>query len=108
MDTTPALCLSERMRPWLTLGALAAAPLYVLPVGIWGLRSLRPRLLRDFASGAVALGVVSLVGLGVSGLLRRRAGPRPSAKGPGSEHWRLPPSEPLVSDEETASMGSGY
>ncbi|MCI0573948.1 MAG: hypothetical protein L0Y66_24715 [Myxococcaceae bacterium] len=96
------------LRTWLLLGAAVAVPLYVLPFGIWGLRALRPRFLRDAAGGAVALGMVSLLGLGVRGAAWWKAGHpfRPPPSGP--DHWKLPRTEPLVPEGVTASAVSGY
>jgi hypothetical protein len=110
MDSTRASSSRQPMRPWLALGGLVAVPLYGLSLGIWGLRALQPRMLREAAGGAVALGMVALAGMALSGAAWLRAG-RPGAPhpaGPGPEHWRLPTTGPLVNDGLTASAVSGH
>ncbi|MFY0569129.1 hypothetical protein ACN28E_35630 [Archangium lansingense] len=95
-----ALSDSDKRR-WLVLAGLVAVPVYVLPVGLFGLRALWPRTLRDAASGAIALGMVSLLGLSLRGLVRVKASP------PG-ERWKLPIRAPVMPEEFAASAASGH
>jgi hypothetical protein len=88
-------------RRWLALAGLVAVPVYVLPVGLWGVRALWPRVLRDATTGAIALGMLSLVGLSLQGLSRKKA------EQPSSERWRLPFFRPVTPDEFAASAASG-
>lgn len=92
-------------RRWLALAGLVAVPVYVIPVGLFGLRALWPRTLRTATSGAIALGVVSLVGLSLRGLVRVKA-EQPSGGGP--ERWKLPFRGPTMPEEFAASAASGY
>jgi hypothetical protein len=80
--------------------------MYVLPVGFWGLRALWPRPLRHATTGAIALGLLSLVGMGLSGLSRVKAKtPRP----PKGDRWKLPFHRMHDMPEEfAASAASGY
>ncbi|HYO54737.1 hypothetical protein [Archangium sp.] len=89
-------------RRWLALAGLAAVPAYVLPVGIWGLRALWPRTLRTATSGAITLGMLSLLGLGLRGLARVKA------EQPRGERWKLPFLRPLMPEEFAASAASGH
>jgi hypothetical protein len=88
-------------RRWLVLAGLAAIPVYVLPVGLWGVRALWPRMLRDVATGAIALGVLSLVGLSLRPLSR------PKSEQPSGERWKLPFFGSLMPEEFAASAASG-
>jgi hypothetical protein len=92
-------------RRWLALAGLVAIPVYVVPVGLFGLRALWPRTLRTATSGAITLGVVSLVGLGLRGLVRVRT-VQPSGSGP--ERWKLPFLWPSMPEEFAASAASGH
>ena len=67
--------LSQDKRRMLVLAGLVAVPVYVIPVGLFGLRALWPRTLRNATSGAVALGMLSLLGLGLRGLTRLEGPP---------------------------------
>jgi hypothetical protein len=97
------------MQPWLKSAGLVVAPLYVLPVALWGLRAVRPKVLRDLAGGAIALGVVSLVGLGLGGLVRMQGGKPLGARIPATARsWWLPLRRPLVPEEFAASSASGH
>lgn len=93
--------LSRDKRRMLVLAGLVAVPVYVLPVGLFGLRALWPRTLRTATSGAVALGMVSLLGLGLRGLARLKASP------PG-ERWKLPFHGAVMPEEFAASAASGH
>ncbi len=87
----------------LALAGLVSVPVYVLPVGIWGVRALRPRLLRDFARGALSLGMLSLLGMGVSELTPLKA-EQPS----GERSWKLPSFGPFMPEGDAASAASGH
>ncbi|HEY0094831.1 MAG TPA: hypothetical protein VGB96_10915 [Archangium sp.] len=90
-------------RRMLVLAGLVAIPVYVLPVGLFGLRALWPRTLRTATSGAVTLGMVSLLGLGLRGLARVKTSQ------PGNrERWRLPIRSPVMPEEFAASAASGH
>ena len=97
-----ALSESDKRR-MLVLAGLVAIPVYVLPVGLFGLRALWPRTLRTATSGAVALGMVSLLGLGLRGLARVKAS-QPSDR----ERWKLPFRMPVMPEEFAASAASGH
>lgn len=87
----------------LALAGLVSVPVYVLPVGIWGVRALRPRLLRDFTRGALTLGMLSLLGMGVSAVARLMA------EQPGTgERWKLPTVGPHMPEGDAASAASGH
>lgn len=101
MNPSAASDVSDRRR-WLALASLAAVPVYVLPVGLFGVRALWPRVLRDAATGAIALGVLSLVALSLKGI------PRRMAERSGGERWKLPFFRPVTPDEFAASAASGY
>lgn len=90
-------------RRWLVLAGLAAVPVYVLPVGIWGLRALWPRTLRSATSGAIALGMVSLLGLSLRGLARVK-----TRQPGGHERWRVPFHGQIMPEEFAASAASGH
>jgi hypothetical protein len=97
-----ALSESDKRR-WLALAGLVAVPVYVLPVGLFGLRALWPRTLRTATSGAIALGMVSLLSIGLRGLTRTKASQ------PGNrERWKLPFRMPVMPEEFAASAASGY
>ncbi len=97
-----ALSDSDKRR-MLVLAGLVAVPVYVLPVGLFGVRALWPRTLRTATSGAIALGMVSLLGLGLRGLARVKA------MQPGDrERWRLPFRMPVMPEEFAASAASGH
>jgi hypothetical protein len=85
------------------LAGLVAIPLYVLPVGIWGLRALRPRLLRNAFSGAITLGMLSLLGMSARGLARVKT-VQPSD----GNRWKLPNFRWLMPEEFAASAASGH
>ena len=98
MDTTAEL-KALPVPPQALLAGLVAIPVYVLPVGIWGLKALYPRMLRNVASGAITLGMLSLVGLGLRGLSKAL-----SRKGSsGLENFR-----PLMPDDVAASAASAH
>lgn len=99
--TSDVLGLDKRQR--FLLAGLAAIPLYVLPVGIWGLKAMRPRLLRNALSGAITLGFLSLLGLSARGLARVKA-VQPS----GENRWKLPTFRWLMPEEFAASAASGH
>ena len=90
-------------RGWLVLAGLVSVPVYVVPVGFWGVRALRPKVLRAFAKGVIHTGLLSLVTLGVAGLARMTA-EQPGGK----ERWRLPQVGPFMSEEVAASAASGH
>jgi hypothetical protein len=94
---------ASKKKGWLALAGLVSVPVYVLPVGIWGVRALRPRLLRDFTRGALTLGMLSLLGMGVAGLARLSA----EQAGPG-ERWKLPNVGPHMPEGDAASAASGH
>jgi hypothetical protein len=97
-----AMSESDKRR-MLVLAGLVAVPVYVLPVGLFGLRALWPRTLRTATSGAVALGMVSLLGLGLRGLARVKAS-QPGDR----ERWKLPFRMPVMPEEFAASAASGH
>lgn len=97
-----ALSESDKRR-WLALAGLVAIPVYVIPVGLFGLRALWPRTLRTATSGAIALGMVSLLGLGIKGLARVK-----SSQPDDRERWRLPFRAPVMPEEFAASAASGH
>ena len=101
MEPTSAPDASDTRR-WLVLAGLVAVPVYVLPVGLWGLRALWPRTLRAATSGAIAVGMLSLVGLSLGGLARVKS------MQPGGERWKLPFLKPLLPEEFAASAASGH
>jgi hypothetical protein len=100
-STSDVLALDKRQQ--LLLAGLVAIPLYVLPVGIWGLRALRPRLLRNAFSGAITLGMLSLLGLSARGLARVKT-LQPSD----GDRWKLPNFRWLMPEEFAASAASGH
>jgi hypothetical protein len=100
MDPTPTTDVADKRR-LLVLAGLAAIPVYVLPVGMWGVRALWPRVLRDVATGAIALGVLSLVGLSL------RSVPRLKPDLSSVQRWKLPFFGPLMPEEFAASAASG-
>ncbi|QRN94203.1 hypothetical protein JRI60_34375 [Archangium violaceum] len=102
MDLTAISDASDKRR-WLVLAGLAAVPVYVLPVGLWGTRALWPRVLREAARGAVALGMLSLIGIAI-GRFARVEGKQPT----GGDRWKLPHFGPIMSDEFAASAASGH
>jgi hypothetical protein len=102
MDLSTTSDASDKRR-WLALAGLAAIPVYVLPVGLWGVRALWPRLLREAARGTVALGVLSLIGLSLNRSTRVKGKP-PSDKA----RWKLPRFGQIMSEEFAASAASGY
>ena len=97
-----ALSQSDKRR-MLVLAGLVAVPVYVIPVGLFGLRALWPRTLRTATSGAIALGMVSLLGLGLRGLTRLKA-----RQPGGRERWRLPFRGAVMPEEFAASAASGH
>jgi hypothetical protein len=99
--TSDVLALDKRQQ--YLLAGLVAIPLYVLPVGLWGLRAMRPRLLRNAFSGAITLGMLSLLGLSARGLARVKA-VRPSD----GNRWKLPNFRWLMPEEFAASAASGH
>lgn len=113
MDLTAISELSPKHRRLLVLAGLIAIPTYILPVGFWGVRGLRPRVLRDATSGAITLGLLSLAGVGLSLLAQRRtpqAAPKKSPSVPKEHRWKLPIQGPILSDEDDmlASAASGH
>ncbi|HEX8824137.1 MAG TPA: hypothetical protein VF794_29725 [Archangium sp.] len=104
MDPTPTsdvLGLDKRQR--LLLAGLVAVPVYVLPVGLWGLRAMRPRLLRNALSGAITLGMLSLLGMSVRGLARVK-----TLQASDTNRWKLPNFRWLMPEEFAASAASGH
>lgn len=103
MNPNAATEASDKRR-MLVLAGLVAVPVYVLPVGLWGIRALWPRTLRSAASGLISLGMLSLVGLSLRGLVRVKA-QQPS----GTERWKFPFHWPQISEDEfAASAASGH
>ena len=100
--TLSALSESGKRR-MLVLAGLIAVPVYVLPVGLFGLRALWPRTLRTATSGAITLGMVSLLGMGLRGLARVK-----SRQPSGRERWRLPFRAAIMPEEFAASAASGH
>jgi hypothetical protein len=100
MDPTPSTDVTDKRR-LLVLAGLAAIPVYVLPVGMWGVRALWPRVLRDVATGAIALGVLSLVGMSLRPLAQSKS------ERPSGERWKLPFFGALMPEEFAASAASG-
>jgi|GEM_PF-3294868 len=97
-----AMTESDKRR-MLALAGLVAVPVYVLPVGLFGLRALWPRTLRTATSGAITLGMVSLLGLGLRGLARVKTSQ------PGNrDRWKLPFRMPVMPEEFAASAASGH
>lgn len=97
-----AMTESDKRR-MLALAGLVAVPVYVLPVGLFGLRALWPRTLRTATSGAITLGMLSLLGLGLRGLARVKTSQ------PGNrERWKLPFRMPVMPEEFAASAASGH
>jgi hypothetical protein len=99
--TSDALGLDKRQQ--FLLAGLVAIPLYVLPVGIWGLKALRPRLLRNALSGAVTLGFLSLLGMSARGLAQVK-----SVQPSDGNRWKLPNFRWLMPEEFAASAASGH
>ncbi len=93
---------SPLVPPKALLAGLVAVPVYVIPVGLWGLRALYPRVLRNVASGAITLGMVSLVGLALRGLSMRLS---TRATGPKLD---LENFHPLIPDDAVASAASAH
>lgn len=106
MNPTAASEASDKRRRLVLIG-LVAVPVYVIPVGLWGIRALWPRVLRDVVTGAVTLGMVSLTGLGLAAFARVKAA-RMKPEQPGSERWKLPFRWPLMPEEFAASAASGH
>jgi hypothetical protein len=103
MHTLPLFETSARRR-LLTFTGFAAIPLYLVPVSIWGSRSLWPRAVRHVTTGALALGVLSLLGLS----LRKPSRPaRKVAEQPKEQRWKLPLHGQIMPDEFAASACSG-
>ncbi|MFY0530346.1 hypothetical protein ACN28I_46650 [Archangium gephyra] len=97
-----AMTESDKRR-MLALAGLVAVPVYVLPVGLFGLRALWPRTLRTATSGAITLGMLSLLGLSLRGLARVKT------LQPGNrERWKLPFRMPVMPEEFAASAASGH
>lgn len=107
MDLSAFSNLSPGQRRVLTLAGLIAIPTYVLPVSFWGLRAMRPILLRNAVSGAMTLGLVSLVVCGVRQLTQRGSVAK-SAPSNG-QRWQLPIiHEPILPEEMMGSQASGH
>jgi hypothetical protein len=104
MHTLPLFETSARRR-LLTFTGFAAIPLYLVPVSIWGSRSLWPRAVRHVTTGALALGVLSLLGLS----LRQPSEParEKTAEYPKEQRWKLPLHGPIMPEEFAASAASG-
>lgn len=94
METTARSETSGRLR-WPVLAGLVAIPVYGIPVGIWGLRAVRPKLLRNALSGAIMLGALSLVNMSLLGLSRMKG-------------TAFPRFHPLFPEEFAASAASGH
>jgi hypothetical protein len=123
MDLTPS-SLSQKIRPWLPLATVVAVPLYGIPFGLFGLKAVYPRVLRDLIGGAIAVGAVSLVGLAVAGAKVKpaaSAAPEKAEAGGGKPYagpvgastvkgsrWQLPVAEGMLDDGVAASAGSGH
>ena len=77
---------------------------------IWGVRGIRPRVLRSSISTAIALGVVSLLGLGLRSFTgRRRArAPQPLPARTPQQRWKLPLHGDVMPEEFAASAASGH
>jgi hypothetical protein len=105
MDLTAFSNLSPRHRRMLTLAGLIAIPTYVLPVSFWGLRAMRPILLRNAVSGAMTLGLVSLV---VCGVRQLRGGSVARSAPSNGQRWQLPIHEPILPEEMMGSQASGH
>lgn len=110
MDLNAISEMSPRNRRLLTLAGLIVIPSYVLPVGLWGVRGMRPRFLRDAVSGAITVGMLSLVGWSLSQVTRRRrqAAPVPSARPAHGERWKLPIHGDILPEEMLGSAASGH
>jgi hypothetical protein len=104
MDTNAETRLLE-VSPRALLAALVAIPVYVIPVGFWGVKGLYPRMLRDVASGAIAVGMVALVGLGLRGLSRSLAAKAPEA---GAKKPSFKDFTQWIPDEVAASAASAH
>lgn len=99
MDAIPSSTEISRLQRWLALTSLVAVPVLV-PVGVWGVRGVWPRALRLATSGALTLGVLSLIGLSLR-LLPREADRRLTG-----ERWKLPLHGPVIPEEFAASAAS--
>lgn len=110
MDLNAISEMSPRNRRLLTIAGLIVIPTYVLPVGLWGVRGMRPRILRDAVSGAITLGMVSLVGWTLSQVIHRRQGQAavPSARPPEGQRWKLPIRGQILPEEMMGSAASGH
>lgn len=94
------------LSPRAVLAGLVAVPVYVIPVGLWGVKALYPRVLRDVARGAIAMGVVSLVAFGLRGLSRSLSA---SAPAPLPQRKRsFEGFQQLIPDEVAASAASAH
>ncbi len=100
MDTRSVFKTSARRR-LLTLTGFAAVPFYLVPVSVWGSRSLWPRAVRQLTTGALVLGVLSLMGLSLRQLPRQKRAVRPQG-----ERWKLPLHGPIMPEEFAASAAS--
>ncbi len=93
-------------RRWLKTAGLLSLPLYAAPVGLWGVRGLRPRMVQNAVSGAIALGMVSLA---TWALARWSRSLNPdSARARAKKRWQLPIHGPLLPEEAVASAASGH
>jgi len=94
-------------RRWLKLAGLISIPVYAAPVGLWGIRGLRPRVLQNAASGAITLGMLSLAAWALSQWSRSLRASNKSVR-PKERRWQLPAHEPMIPDDAIASATSGY
>jgi hypothetical protein len=104
MDTNAEMRLPE-VSPQALLAALVAVPVYVLPVGFWGVKGIYPRVLRAAAQGVITLGMLSLVGLGLRGLSRALNARAPEA---GAKKQSFQGFASLIPDEVAASAASAH
>ena len=86
------------------IAALVAVPVYVIPVGFWGVKGIYPRVLRAAAQGVITLGILSLVGLGLRGLSRTLNAQAPAS----SEKPTFKGFASLIPDEVAASAASAH
>jgi hypothetical protein len=103
MDTNAEMRLPEVSSQAL-LAALVALPVYVIPVGFWGVKGIYPRVLRAAAQGVITLGMLSLVGMGLRGLSRALNAQAPAAE----EKPTFKGFASLIPDEVAASAASAH
>ncbi len=109
MDLNAISEMSPRNRRLLTIAGLIVIPTYVLPVGLFGVRGMRPRFLRDAVSGAITVGMLSLVGWSLSQVTRRRQkAPVKHVRPPEGQRWKLPIKGDILPEEMLGSAASGH